>query len=55
LGIFAEIIEEYKDLKELLISCRFLLKQLIMDLVKIDDIKTFHEKFIDLIRLDIEI
>jgi len=55
LNVFEEIIQEYKNLLELLDSYRGFIKESIMGSLKLKDTKSFHQKFIDLIRLDIEI
>ena len=55
LDIFEEIIQEYKNLVDLLDTYRNFIKESIMGSLELKDTKSFHQKFIDLIRLDIEI
>jgi hypothetical protein len=55
LNVFEEIIQEYKNLVDFLGSYREFIKESIMDSLKLKNTKSFHQKFIDLIVLDIEI
>lgn len=55
LNVFEEIIQEYENLLSLLYTYREFIKESILDSLKLKDTKSFHQKFIDLIRFDIEI